>query len=658
MSQEKLQELSDHIAVLSAEAVQAANSGHPGMPMGCSDIGSVLWSKHLRHNPADSNWVNRDRFVLSAGHGSMLLYSLLHLFGYNVSKADLENFRQLGSNTPGHPEFGHTDGVETTTGPLGAGISNAVGMALAAKIQGQKFNTAAQSIMDANVYVMCGDGCLMEGVASEAASLAGHLGLDNLILIYDSNSITIDGSTDLAFTEDVGMRFRAYGWEVITCNGNDIEAVDSALTQAKKADKPVIIIATTIIGKGSPTKAGTHKVHGSPLGAEEVKALRETLLGGEAFDVSDSVKAFCAERAAAGAETQQAWEADFAAWSEANPELRKEWDAGQNHELPAAFSFPEFPVGEKVASRKSSHAVLNALAAQVPYLLGGSADLAGSNLTHLDEDGDINTTQFAGRNINFGVREHGMGGIVNGMVNFGGLRVYCATFLVFSDYMRPAIRLAALMKTPAIYVFTHDSFFVGEDGPTHQPVEHKAALECIPGLTVIRPADANEVKAAWEVAIRKTEGPIALLMSRQDLTTLAETVNNDLAKGAYVAKAESGDTIDLILMASGSELELALETAKNLEADGKSVRVVSMPSATLFEEQSAAYKESVLPSTISSRFAIDYGSAMSWYRYIGLQGGHHCLDRFGECGPGGTVAKHFGYTPEALTAKISDYLAQ
>ena len=657
MSLEKLQELSDHIAVLSAEGVQGANSGHPGMPMGCSDIGSVLWSKHLKHNPADSGWVNRDRFVLSAGHGSMLLYSLLHLFGYKVSKADIANFRQLGANTPGHPEFGHTDGVETTTGPLGAGISNAVGMALAAKIQGQKFNTAEHTLIDSKVYAICGDGCLMEGVASEAASMAGHLSLDNLILIYDSNSITIDGSTDLAFTEDVGRRFRAYGWEVIECNGHDLEAVDSALSLAKKSAKPVIIIATTIIGKGSPTKAGTSKAHGAPLGAEEVKDFRARLLGGDTFDVSDSVKAFCAETAAAGAKAQKAWESVFSAWSEANPELRKEWDAYQSHALPAEFSLPEFPVGEKIASRKSSQAVLNAIAAQVPYLLGGSADLAGSNSTYLKDKGEINTAQFAGRNINFGVREHGMGGIVNGMVNFGGLRVFCATFLVFSDYMRPAIRLAALMKTPAIYVFTHDSFFVGEDGPTHQPVEHKAALECIPGLTVLRPADANEVKTAWEVAIRKTDGPTALLLTRQDLTTLAETVQNDVAKGAYVAKTESGEAIDLILMASGSELELAVETAKNLEAEGKSVRVVSMPSATLFEAQSAEYKESVLPGAISSRFAIDSGSPMSWYRYIGLQGGHHCLDRFGECGPGGTVAKHFGFTAEALTAKVNDYLA-
>ena len=556
--------------------------------MGCADIGSVLWSKHLKHNPADAQWINRDRFVLSAGHGSMFIYSLLHLFGYDVSTDDLKNFRQLGAKTPGHPEFGHTEGVETTTGPLGAGISNAVGMALAAKIQGEKFNTEEHTVIDSNVYAICGDGCLMEGVAAEAASTAGHLGLDNLVLVYDSNSITIEGSTDLAFTEDVAMRFRAYGWEVIEADGHDLSSICASLTLAKKSDKPVIIIATTVIGKGSPTKAGTHKVHGAPLGADEVSAFREAVLGGEPFDVSETTKAFCAETAAAGAAAQAEWQLTFDAWSAANPELRKEFDQWQNHELPTEFSFPEFPVGEKVASRKSSHGVLNSLAAQVPFLLGGSADLDCSNLTRLDAEGDINKGEFAGRNLHFGVREHGMGGIVNGMINFGGMRVYCSTFLVFSDYMRPAIRLAALMKTPAIYVFTHDSFFVGEDGPTHQPVEHKAALECIPGLTVLRPADANEVKAAWEVAIRKTDGPTALLMSRQNLTTLEETVENDVAKGAYIAKTESGDSIDVILMASGSEVELAVAAAKNLEAQGKSVRVVSVKCLQLLYLRSKA----------------------------------------------------------------------
>ena len=656
MSTEQLQQLSNHIAVLSAEGVQAANSGHPGMPMGCADMASVLWSNHLRHNPADTQWFNRDRFVLSAGHGSMLIYSLLHLFGYKVSTDDLKNFRQLGSNTPGHPEFGYTDGVETTTGPLGAGFSNAVGMALASKVMGEKFNTADHTIVDSNIYSICGDGCLMEGVTAEAASTAGHLGLDNLVVIYDSNSITIEGSTDLAFTEDVAGRFRAYNWEVVECDGHNLADLDAALAHSKAATKPVIIIATTTIGKGSPTKAGTHKVHGAPLGADETTGIRETLLGTEAFSVSLSTQEFCASVAAKGADTQAAWEATFADWADANPELLNEFNRSLSQEI-GDLELPEFAVGESVASRKSSEMVLNALAPQVPFLYGGSADLDCSNLTRMKDEGDINTGEFAGRNLHFGVREHAMGGIVNGMTLFGGVRVYCSTFLVFADYMRPTIRLASLMKIPALYIFTHDSFFVGEDGPTHQPVETKAGLECIPGLTVIRPADANEVKAAWITALNKQDGPTALLMSRQNLTTLAETVNNDLDKGAYVLKKESGSSIDLILMASGSEVDLALQTAKNLEADGKSVRVVSMPSATIFETQSATYKESILPREARSRFAIDYGVSASWQRYLGLDGASHCLDRFGECGPGGKVAEHFGFTVEALTAKVRNYLA-
>ncbi len=444
MDQAKLQELADHIRVLSAEGVQAAKSGHPGMPMGCAEIGSVLWNKHLKHNPADSKWFNRDRFVLSAGHGSMFIYSLLHLFDYGVSKDDLKNFRQLGGNTPGHPEFGHTDGVETTTGPLGAGISNAVGMALASKVLGEKFNTEDHTIVDSNVYAVCGDGCLMEGVAAEAASTAGHLALDNLVLIYDSNSITIEGSTDLAFTEDVAMRFRAYGWEVIECNGNNLEAIDASLTLAKQADKPVIIIATTVIGQGSPSKAGSHKVHGAPLGPEETVELRQALLGGEAFNVSESTKAFCAETAKVGAAAQAEWQANFDAWATANPTLKGEWDRYQNQEV-GDLELPDFPVGESLASRKSSETVLNSLASQVPFLIGGSADLDCSNLARLHAEEDITRGKFNGRNLHFGVREHAMGGIVNGMINFGGLRVYCSTFLVFSDYMRPTIRLAALM---------------------------------------------------------------------------------------------------------------------------------------------------------------------------------------------------------------------
>ena len=647
--------LADTIRVLSAEGVQQANSGHPGLPMGCADIASVLWSDFLKHNPTDSSWINRDRFILSAGHGSMLIYSLLHLYGYKVSIDDLKNFRQLGSKTPGHPEYGYTDGVETTTGPLGQGIGNAVGMALAAKIQGEKFNTSEHTVLDNTIYTLCGDGCMMEGVASEAASMAGHLQLDNLVVIYDSNQITIEGSTDIAFTEDVAKRFDAYGFDVFNADGHNMDEISAALTSAKASSKPALVICTTTIGKGSPNKSGTHKVHGAPLGPEETAATREALgLGTEAFSVADDVAAFAKSVADNGAAAQEAWQATFDAWAAANPALKAEWDKCMSGELPTTFTMPEFETGSGVASRKSSEGVLQAVASQVSYLYGGSADLDCSNLSRIKEEGDINTGEFAGRNLHFGVREHAMGAVCNGMALYGGIRVYCATFLVFSDYMRHAIRLASLMKLPVIYIFTHDSIFVGEDGPTHQPIEHKVALECIPGLTVLRPADANEVKSAWEVALRNQEGPTALLLSRQGLTTLDGP--NEVEKGAYVIKKESGADIDLILMGSGSEVKHCLDAADILEGQGKSVRVVSVPSTKIFEEQSADYKESVLPNAVRKHFAVDYGSSLSWNQYIGLDGAAHTLDRFGESGPGGKVAEHFGFTAESVAEKAAAYL--
>jgi transketolase len=636
------QKLADTIRALSAEGVQKANSGHPGLPMGCADIASVLWSDFLNHNPADSDWVNRDRFILSAGHGSMLIYSLLHLFGYKVSMDDLKNFRQLGSKTPGHPEFGYTHGVETTTGPLGQGLGNAVGMALAAKIQAETFNTPNHKIIDNTIYALCGDGCMMEGVASEASSMAGHLKLDNLVFIYDSNMITIEGSTEIAFTEDVAKRYEAYGFDVFKANGHNLTEISASLKSAKASSKPSLIICTTTIGKGSPNKSGTHKVHGAPLGADETSATRQALgLGTEAFTVSADVYA------------QEAWNEIFSAWAAANPALKAEWDQRFNGVLPT-LEFPKFEVGSSVASRKSSETVLNAIASQISYLYGGSADLDCSNLSRMAKEGDINTGEFAGRNLHFGVREHAMGSVVNGMTLFGGMRVYCSTFLVFSDYMRHAIRLASLMKLPVIYIFTHDSIFVGEDGPTHQPIEHKIALECIPGLTVIRPADANEVNAAWKVAIENTTGPTALLLSRQNLTTLAG--DNAVNKGGYVIKKESGSKIDLIFMASGSEVKHCIDAAEILEKDGKSVRVVSVPSTKLFDEQSAAYKESVLPLSVRKRFAVDYGSSLSWQRYLGLDGASICLDRFGESGPGEQVAEHFGFTAENVAKTAAAYL--
>jgi len=649
------QKLADTIRVLSAEGVQQAKSGHPGLPMGCADIASVLWSDFVNHNPSDSNWANRDRFVLSAGHGSMLMYSLLHLFEYDVSMEDLKNFRQLGSKTPGHPEFGYTDGVETTTGPLGQGFANAIGMALAAKIQGEKFNTDTHTVVDNTIYTLCGDGCMMEGIVSEASSTAGHLQLDNFIGIYDSNRITIEGSTDIAFTEDVGKRFESYGFDVFNADGHDLDSIHAGLSAAKASKKPALLICDTTIGKGSPNKSGTHKVHGAPLGPEETAATRQALgLGDQSFTVCDEVRAFAKGVSEKGAASQADWEKTFAAWSTANPELRKEWDKRHSNELPETLEMPDFATGEAVASRKSSEGCLNAIASQVSYLYGGSADLDCSNLTRLKEEGDINVGEFSGRNLHFGVREHAMGALCNGMSLYGGMRVYCSTFLVFSDYMRHAIRLAALMKQPVIYIFTHDSIFVGEDGPTHQPIEHKLALECIPGLTVLRPADANEVKEAWDLAIRKTDGPTALLLSRQNLTTFE--ASNKVEKGAYVIKEESGDSIDLLFMASGSEVKHCIDAAEVLEGKGKSVRVVSVPSSELFEAQSAEYKESVFPNSARKRFAVDYGTSIGWYRYIGIDGIHQCLDRFGESGPGGQVAEHFGYTTDNIVAKAEAYL--
>ncbi|NQZ60143.1 MAG: transketolase, partial [Lentisphaeraceae bacterium] len=472
------QKLADTIRVLSAEGVQAANSGHPGLPMGCADIASVLWSDFLTHDPVDADWANRDRFVLSAGHGSMLIYSLLHLFNYDVSLSDLQNFRQLGSKTPGHPEYGYTHGVETTTGPLGQGLANAVGMALAAKIQGEKYNTADHKIVDNTIYTLCGDGCMMEGIASEAASTAGHLQLDNLVFIYDSNRITIEGSTDISFTEDVAKRFEAYNFEVLLADGHNLEEISTALKAAKASNKPSLVICTTTIGKGSPNKSGTSKVHGAPLGTDETSATRAALgLGEEHFTVCDEVRNYAEGVNAEGSKARAEWESLYAAWASANPELKAEWDKSFSLEVPETLEFPAFETGGTIATRKSSEGALNAVATQVSHLYGGSADLDCSNLTRLQDKGDINTGEFAGRNLHFGVREHAMGAICNGMTLYGGMRVYCSTFLVFSDYMRHAIRLAALMKLPVIYIFTHDSIFVGEDGPTHQPIEHKAALE-------------------------------------------------------------------------------------------------------------------------------------------------------------------------------------
>ena len=647
--------LADTIRVLSAEGVQKANSGHPGLPMGCADIASVLWSDVMTFNSADSQWINRDRFILSAGHGSMLIYSLLYLFDYKVSMDDLKDFRQLNSKTPGHPEYGHTDGVETTTGPLGQGLANGVGMALAGKLLEAKFNTDDHKIIDNTTYVLCGDGCMMEGITGEAASTAGHLGLNNLVVIYDSNQITIEGSTDIAFTEDVGKRYESYNWNVSYCDGHDLEDIAKALEGTKGSDKPSLVIATTTIGKGAPNKAGTHKVHGAPIGDEEVANTREALgLEAESFSYPAEVKEFASSVAAKGKAAYDAWQTTFDAWASANPELKTLYDQFMNQEI-TELELPDFPVGESLASRKSSSQVLAALGEQIPFLYGGSADLDCSNLSRMPSEGDVNTGEFDGKNLHFGVREHAMGAICNGMAIYGGIRPYCATFLVFSDYMRGAIRLAALMKVPVIYIFTHDSIFVGEDGPTHQPIEHKLALEAIPGLTVIRPADATEVTEAWMQALQNTDGPTALLLTRQNLETLETEA--PVSKGGYVIKKESGDDIDLIFLASGSEVKIAIDAAAELENQGKSVRVVSMPSAGLFDQQSADYKESVLPNAVRKRFALDYGRSTGWYKYIGLDGDVMAIDSFGVCGPGAQVSEYFGFNTANVAKEASAYIA-
>ena len=586
---------------LSADAIQQANSGHPGLPMGAAAMAYTIWTRHLRHNPKDSKWFDRDRFILSGGHGSMLLYSLLHLTGYNLSLDDLKNFRQWGSRTPGHPEYGHTPGVEVTTGPLGQGFSNGVGFAIAEAHLAARFNQPGHKIVDHYTYAIVTDGDLMEGVASEAASLAGHLRLGKMIYLYDDNHISIDGSTDVTFTEDRAARFEAYGWHVQTVDdGNDVEAIDEAIKVAKRDSRPSIIMCRTIIGFGAPNMQNTHDVHGTPLGDVELAAAKENL-GWPVelrFYIPDDVLDFYRNAIPRGRELEADWKIRRDAYMRIAPEKGKELLRRMAGELPEKWTdaLPVFPADAKgMATRASSGKVLNALAKAIPELIGGSADLAPSNKTWLDGYEAFSATTPAGRNFHFGVREHGMGAVVNGMAVHGGNIPYGGTFLVFSDYMRGALRVAALSKYPSIWVFTHDSIGVGEDGPTHQPIEHFAALRAIPGLTVIRPADANETAHAWKVAIEEREGPTALILTRQNLPTLAYP--NQLEKGAYVLK-DFGENPELILMASGSEVSLILAAGEKLAADGVAVRVVSVPSIELFEKQERAYRESVLPPRV------------------------------------------------------------
>jgi transketolase len=648
------------IRFLSVDGVEAGKSGHPGAPMAQAPMAYALWTRFLRHNPADPAWPDRDRFVLSAGHASMLLYSLLHLTGYDLPLEELGKFRHLGSKTPGHPEHGVTPGVETTTGPLGQGFANGVGMAMAERFLAEKFNRPGHEIVNHYTYAICSDGDMMEGLSHEAASLAGHQKLGKLVYLYDDNSITIEGKTDLAWSEDRLARMAAYGWHTQQVeDGNDLAAVSAALEKARAvSDRPSIIAVRTVIGYGAPNLAGTASCHGAPLGPDETSAAKENLGWPlePAFYVPEEARAEMLKARERGAAAQADWEKRFAAYEKAEPELAAEFRRWLSGELPEDWDagVPAFPADEKgLASRAASGTVLNAIAAKVPNLIGGSADLAPSNKTLLKDQADCQAASPGGRNMRFGVREHAMGSVLNGMALHGGLLPYGATFMVFSDYMRPAVRLAAIMKLKVVYVFTHDSIGVGEDGPTHEPVEHVAALRLIPGVTVIRPGDANETAEAWRAAMT-AKGPVVLALTRQNLPTLDRSKYasaSELARGAYILSDCEGDP-ELIIIATGSEVSLALAAAEDITAnDKKRVRVVSMPSRELFERQPEEYRDEVLPPAVTARAAVEAGVSFGWDRYVGPKGGLVTIDRFGESGPYKQVFKHFGFSAENVAAR-------
>src|SRR5215207_1268888 len=645
---------------LSADAVQQANSGHPGLPMGAAPMAFALWTRHLRHNPRNPKWAGRDRFILSGGHGSMLLYALLHLTGYDLSLEEIKKFRQFDSKTPGHPEYGLTPGVETTTGPLGQGFAQGVGMAMAEAHLAATFNRPGHEIIRSHIYGIVTDGDLMEGISSEAASLAGHLQLGRIIYLYDDNHISIDGSTDLAFTEDRAARFEAYGWHVQKLeDGNDVDAIDSALRAAKSDPRPSLIAVRTTIGFGAPKKQGTAKAHGEPLGDEELNAAKENL-GWPVeprFLIPGEVLEFYREAIEKGREREFDWKMKLDAYKQIHPASGAELDRRLKGELPKDWDkdLPVFPVDEKgLATRASSGKVLNALSVKLRELIGGSADLTPSNNTKFDEAGDFQKDNPMGRYLRFGVREHGMGAALNGINLFGGLIAYGGTFLIFSDYMKPAIRIAAISEAPSIFVFTHDSVGLGEDGPTHQPIEHLAALRAVPNLTVIRPADANEVREAWKMAIANRHGPTALALTRQAVPTFEPSDFPTVEKGAYVLK-DLGDDPKLILMASGSEVSLIYAAAEKLFAEGIATRVVSFPSWELFEKQDEAYRESVLPNGVQARLAVEAGATLGWERYAKSIIG---LDHYGASAPYKVIFEKFGFTVENVITKAKELIAE
>ncbi len=650
------------IRILSADAIEKAKSGHPGLPLGAAAIGYEIWADHLRHDPSDPQWKNRDRFVLSGGHGSMLLYSLLHLFGYEgMDKEQLMNFRQMDSLTPGHPEYGHTTGVEATTGPLGQGMSMAVGMALAEKHLAAVFNRPDYPVVDHYTYVLGGDGCMMEGISSEAFSLAGELGLDKLIVLYDSNNICIEGSTDGVFTENISERMEAFGFHTFTVhNGNDPDEIEDAIYKAKAdTDRPSFIIIKTQIGYGCPAKQGDASAHGEPLGAENITALRKELdwPSNTAFEVPDEVYGHYKEKIVRCKEAHDEWDELFEAYSKEFPKLREKWDAYHEGIVPdELFGSEEYnAVPDKAeATRSSSGVILNLIKDAVPNLIGGSADLAPSNKTYMKEAGDLCREDFSGRNIRFGVREAAMAGISNGIALHGGLRAFCATFFVFSDYVKPMARLSALMKLPVTYVFTHDSIGVGEDGPTHEPVEQLAMLRAMPGISVIRPCDRRETAAAWKYAMSKNDEPVALVLTRQNLEQ-QENSSQDIGKGAYIISESKRDP-DVILIGTGSEVALCVDAAKKLEEEGVSVRVVSMPCMELFEKQDEAYKESILPSDCRKRVSVEALSSFGWGRYTGLDGRNISMDTFGASAPAGELFEKFGFTVENVISVVKDLM--
>ncbi|MBG9209975.1 transketolase [Mammaliicoccus sciuri] len=662
MFNEKDQLAVDSIRALSIDAIEAANSGHPGLPMGAAPMAYALWTKHLNFNPQSKNYFNRDRFVLSAGHGSALLYSLLHVSG-SLELEEVKNFRQWDSKTPGHPEFRHTDGVEVTTGPLGQGFAMSVGMAMAEKHLAGKFNKDKYDVVDHYTYVLASDGDLMEGISHEAASLAGHLNLDKLITLYDSNDISLDGELNKAFSENVKERFSSYGWSYILVeDGNDLEAIDKAITEAKTLDGPTLIEVKTVIGYGAPNKAGTNGVHGAPLGEEERElALKAYGLDpSKRFNVPQEVYDIFSETMLKRAnEDEAAWEKLVEAYTNDYPELGQAFKQAISNELPVDYDkeLPVYEAGNSSATRADSGEVIQALSKSVPAFFGGSADLASSNKSNVKDEADFSSETPEGRNVWFGVREFGMAAAVNGMAVHGGVKPYGATFFVFSDYLKPAVRLSAIMGVPSTFVFTHDSIAVGEDGPTHEPVEQLAGLRAIPNLNVIRPADGNETRVAWKVALESETTPTALVLTRQNLTALdveESVLEEGVRKGGYVVYRSEIEP-EYLLLASGSEVSLAVDAAKDIEAQGKGVQVVSLPNWHAFDQQDAEYKASVLPTSITKRVAIEMASSLGWHKYIGIEGKVITIDTFGASAPGDLVVEKYGFTKENVLNQVLSF---